>query len=112
MVVLLESDPEVPVTVTFTVPVAAVAEAVNVSVEVALPFAGGVTGFETNAAVTPLGRAEVLSVVAELKPFWLVTVIVLVALLPCTTVTDDGDAPTVKLGVPAPTAKTKSSWSL
>ena len=45
MVVLCVSEPEVPVTVTVALPVVAPAEAVNVSVEVALPFAGGVTGF-------------------------------------------------------------------
>jgi len=76
------SEPDVPVTVTLTVPVVAVADAVNVSVDVALPFAGGVTGFGTNAAVTPLGSPEALSVVAELKLFWLVIVIVLVAFEP------------------------------
>lgn len=63
------SEPEVPVTVTLEVPTAADAEAVKVNVEVALPFAGGVTGFGANAAVTPLGRPEALSVVAELKLF-------------------------------------------
>ena len=50
-------------------PTVAVAEAVRVSVEVALPFAGGVTGFVEYAAVTPLGKPVVLSVVAELKLF-------------------------------------------
>ena len=69
MVVLCVSDPEVPVTVTVALPVVAVAEAVSVSVDVALPFAGGVTGLVENAAVTPLGKPEALSVVAELKLF-------------------------------------------
>lgn len=55
--------------VTVAVPVVAVAEAVSVSVEVALPFAGGVTEVGENAAVTPLGKPVVLSVVAELKLF-------------------------------------------
>jgi len=80
MVVLCVSEPEVPVTVTVAVPVVAVAEAVRVRVEVTLPFAGGVTGLAENAAVTPLGKPEALSVVAELKLFWLVMVIVLVPL--------------------------------
>ena len=44
MVVVWTIEPEVPVTVTFVVPVVAVAEAVKVRVEVTLPFAGGVTG--------------------------------------------------------------------
>ncbi len=58
------------------------AEAVSVRVELTLPFAGGVTGFGENAAVTPLGKPEAVSVVAELKLFWLVIVMVLVPLLP------------------------------
>jgi len=70
------------VIVTVAVPTVALAEAVSVSVEVALPFAGGVTGFVENVAVTPEGRPDALSVVAELKPPVLVTVIVLVPLLP------------------------------
>ena len=76
------SEPEVPVIVTVAVPTVAVEEAVNVNVEVALPPAGGVTGFAENVAVTPLGRPEALSVVAELKLFTLVIVIVLFPLLP------------------------------
>jgi len=111
MVVLAVSDPEVPVTVTVLVPVGADADAVNVRVDVALPFAGGVTGLGENAAVTPLGSPEALSVVAELNPFWLVTVMVLVAVDPCCTLTLLGDAETVKLAAPAPTAKMTSSWS-
>src|SRR5579862_2160444 len=92
-------EPEVPVMVTVAVPVVAVDEAVRVSVEGVLPFAGGVTGFGENAAVTPLGKPVALSVVAELKPLRLVMVTVLVPLPPCVTVTDDGDAPILKSGV-------------
>jgi len=83
------------------VPVVAVAEAVSVSVEVALPLAGGVTGFVENAAVTPVGKPVALSVVAELKLFWLVMVTVLVPLPPCAMVSDEGEAPIVKLGCAA-----------
>ena len=61
------SEPDVPVTVTVAAPVVAVAEAVNVSVELTLPLAGGVTGLAEKAAVTPLGKPVALSVVAELK---------------------------------------------
>jgi len=64
------------------VPTVALAEAVSVRVEVALPFAGGVTGLVEKVAVTPLGSPVALSVVAELKLFWLVIVIVLVPLAP------------------------------
>src|SRR3979411_3526993 len=111
MVVVWTSEPEVPVTVTLVVPVVAVAEAVKVKVEVALPFAGGVTGLVEKAAVTPLGSPEALSVVAELNPLRLVTVMVLVAVDPRVTLTALGDADTLKPGVPEPTAKIKSSWS-
>lgn len=82
MVVLWTSEPDVPVTVTVAVPVVAVADAVKVRVDVILLFAGGVTGLGENTAVTPLGKPLAVSVVAELKLFWLVIVIVLVPLLP------------------------------
>lgn len=74
--------PEVPVTVTVAAPRVAVADAVSVSVEVALLFAGGVTGLVENAAVTPVGKPVAVSVVAELNPPWLVMVIVLVPFAP------------------------------
>jgi hypothetical protein len=92
-------DPEVPVIVTVAAPTVALEEAVRVSVEVALPFAAGVTGLVENAAVTPLGKPVALNVVAELNPPVLVMVIVLVPLAPCVTVTEAGDAATVKFGV-------------
>jgi hypothetical protein len=98
MVVLCVIDPEVPVTVIVVVPTVAVGDAVSVSVDVALPFAGGVTGLVENVAVTPLGSPLTLKVVAESKPPVLVTVIVLVPLLPCVTITEAGDALTLKLG--------------
>jgi hypothetical protein len=70
------------VIVTVAVPTVALADAVSVRVDVALPFAGGVTGFVENAAVTPEGRPDALNVVAELNPPVLVTVMVLVPLAP------------------------------
>jgi hypothetical protein len=101
MVVVCEVEPLVPVMVTVTLPVVAVPEAVSVSVEAALPLAGGVTGLVENAAVTPEGRPLALSVVAELKPPVLVTVIVLVPLLPCPIVSEAGEALTLKPGATA-----------
>jgi hypothetical protein len=92
-------EPEVPVIVTVAVPTVALAEAVSVRVEVTLPLAGGVTGLVENAAVTPLGRPLALNVVAELNPPVLVMVMVLVPLAPWVTVTEAGDAATVKFGV-------------
>jgi hypothetical protein len=87
------------VIVTVAVPTVAVEDAVSVSVEVALPFAGGVTGLVEKVAVTPEGNPDALSVVAESKPPVLATVMVLVPLLPCVTVTDVGEALTLKAGV-------------
>ena len=82
MVVVCVVEPDVPVIVTVVVPVVALEEAVSVRVDVALPFAGGVTGLVENAAVTPVGNPEALSVVAALKPLKLVMVIVLVPFEP------------------------------
>jgi len=86
------------VIVTVAAPTVALEEAVSVKVEVTLPFAGGVTGLVENVAVTPLGRPLALSVVAESNPPVLVTVIVLVPLLPWVTVTELGEALTLKAG--------------
>src|SRR6266850_440428 len=94
--------PEDPVIVTVAVPVVAVPDAVSVSVEVASPFAGGVTGLVENAAVTPLGNPEALIVVAELKSFTLVTVMMLVPWEPRVMVREDGAALTVKSGAVMP----------
>ena len=85
--------------VTVAAPTVALEEAVSVRVEVALPFAAGVTGLVENAAVTPVGRPVALNVVAELKPPVLVMVIVLVPPAPWVTVTDAGEAAMVKFGV-------------
>ena len=101
MLALWVNAPDVPVTVTVAAPTVAPAEAVNVSVEVALPLAGGVTGLVENAAVTPAGSPLALNVVAALKLFWLVMVTVLALFPPCVTVTEAGDRPMVKFGVAA-----------
>jgi hypothetical protein len=98
MVVLRVLDPEVPVIVIVVVPTVADEDAVSVRVDVALPLAGGVTGLVENVAVTPLGKPLTLNVAAESKPPVLLTVIVLVPLLPWVTVTEAGDALTLKFG--------------
>ncbi len=72
--------------VTVDVPVVAVPLAVNVKVLVLA------VGLGLNAAVTPVGKAEVESVTLPLKPFSGVMVIVLVPLPPCTIVTVFGAA--------------------
>ena len=77
---------------------AAVAEAVSVRVDVALPSAAGVIEVGENTAVTPVGKPVAANVIGELKLFALVTVIVLVPLAPSFTVNVAGDAATVKLG--------------
>jgi hypothetical protein len=91
-------EPETPAIVTVAVPTVAEEEAVNVIIEVAVPFAGGVTGLVENVAVTPLGNPLADNVVAELKPPVLVIVMVLVPLLPWVTVTEAGVALTLKFG--------------
>jgi hypothetical protein len=93
IVVVCSVLPEVPVIVTVTVPVVPVSLAVNVSVLVP------VAGFGLNAAVTPAGRLDVENVTLPLNPFKGVIVIVLVAVLPSTTVTVAGDAASVNAGV-------------
>lgn len=75
------------------VPVVAVLVAVKVRTLVP------VVGFVPNEADTPLGRAELDKVTDPVKPPDGVTVIVLVLLPPCATVTLEGDADSEKLGV-------------
>jgi hypothetical protein len=71
--------PAVPVTVTVDAAVAAVDVALNVSVLVVAVVAG------LNEAVTPVGRPDMVRATLPVKPFLGVTVIVLVAPAPCTT---------------------------
>jgi hypothetical protein len=94
-VVVCERLPDTPVMVIVTVPVAAVALAVSVSVLLV------VVGFGLNPAVTPLGKPEALKVTLPVKPLVGLTVMVLVPLLPCCTVTLVGDADRVKFCAPA-----------
>jgi len=84
--------PEVPVTVTVAVPVVAVLLAVKVSVLVL------VVGFVPKLAVTPAGSPEADRVTLPVKPFTGLTVIVLLPLLPWTTVRLVGDAASEKSG--------------
>jgi hypothetical protein len=85
-VVVLVKRPAVPVMVTLLVPTAAVLLAVNVNVLVFAVLAG------LNDAVIPLGSPEADKLTLPLKPFRGTTVIVLVALLPCVTLTPAGNA--------------------
>ncbi len=78
--------PEVPVMVTVTVPVVAVPLAVSVNVLVLVVLLG------LNDAVTPLGSPDADKLTLPLKPFWGVTVMVLVPLAPCAIVKLLGDA--------------------
>lgn len=84
--------PDVPVMVTVAVPVVAVLLAVRVRVLV------DVVGFVLNVAVTPLGKPDAASVTLPENPSTSVTVMVLVPLFPCVTVTLFGEAESVKLG--------------
>jgi hypothetical protein len=85
VVVLVKLATE-PVTITVTVPVAAVLLAANVNVLVP----GVAMGL--NDAVTPLGRPDADKLTLALKPFCGLTVIVLVPLAPCVIVKVLGDA--------------------
>lgn len=93
--------PEVPVIVTEVVPVAA--ELLAAKVTRLEPLVGLVP----KEAVTPLGRPEAASVTVPLKPPAGVTERVLVALLPCATVTLVGDGARVKLPAAEVTVITK-----
>ena len=96
-VVVWVTVPPVAVTVTFTVPVVAVLLAVNVRVELPLPGAAIDGGLKL--AVTPAGNPEIDNETAELKPPLTVVEMVLVPVVPWVTLTDAGDAPTVKFAV-------------
>ena len=91
-VAALDKLPDVPVMVTVAVPGVAVLLAVNVNVLAVVVVVG------LKDAETPLGRLDVDRLTLPLKPFWGVTVIVLVPLEPCATVTLLGDAESEKLG--------------
>jgi hypothetical protein len=69
--------PAVPWRVTVAVPVGAVEDAVSVSVDVAAPPAGAVTGLGENAAVTPVGSPDAERVVGPPETLLTVTVAVL-----------------------------------
>ena len=84
--------PEVPVMVTLAVPVVAVLLAVSVKVLALVELAG------LKEAVTPFGRPEAEKLTLLLKPFCSATVIALVPLVPCASVSDAGDEESVKLG--------------
>jgi hypothetical protein len=85
-VVVVVKPPDVPVTVSETVPVVAVLLAVRVKVLVLAVLLG------LKEAVTPLGRPDADKVTLPLKPFCGVTVIVLVPAVPCVIVKLLGDA--------------------
>ena len=84
--------PEEPVTVTLTVPMAAVLVAVSVNVLV-LPVVPGLKD-----PVTPLGRPETDKPTFPVKPFTGVMIIVLVPTDPCVIVTLFGEAASEKFG--------------
>jgi hypothetical protein len=94
------SDPEVPINSIVVVPVGARLVALQVSVTVVLPFAGGVTGLVEAVADTPLGNSFTLKLTAELNPFTLVTVRVVDTLPRSSIVKEAGDNARVKFFVP------------
>jgi hypothetical protein len=84
----------VPVTVIVWVPAAVVEATARVKVDVPVP----VMEAGLKLAVTPLGWPLAVKVTAESKPSRKVEVMVDLPLLPCTTVTEAGDAERVKVG--------------
>lgn len=78
--------PDVPVTVTVAFPVVAVLLAFNVRTLVE------VVGFVPKVAVTPVGKPEAERLTDPVKPLIGITVIVLLPLVPCVTVSEEGDA--------------------
>ena len=92
IVVVLVRLPEVPATVTVTLPVVAVPPAVSVKVLVPVVLPG------LKAGVTPLGKPEADKLTLPLKPLSGFTVIVLVPLEPCVMVRLLGEAERVKFG--------------
>lgn len=95
--VLCVTPPPDPVTVIVRVPRVALLPTVIVMVDDPVP--GAAIGFGLKPTVTRLPCPEADNVIAELKPFKAVVLIVEVPELPRVTVTEDGEAPIVKSGV-------------
>jgi hypothetical protein len=91
-IVVLLSVPDVPVTVTLYVPTGAVLLALKVRELVLLVLTG------LNAAVTPVGNAVAVRPTIPVKPFWPLTLIVLLPLLARGTVRLAAEAERLKLG--------------
>ena len=104
MVVVWVKLPEVPVTVTVAVPVVAVVLAVNVRLLVPVVLAG------LKVAVTPAGNPDADKLTLPLKPLLGLTVMVLLAVLPCVTETLAGDAESVKFGAAFTVSVTVVVW--
>lgn len=99
-VVVCVMPPPTPVTVMVYVPGVTLPPTAIVINEVPVPGAG--IGLVPNVTVTPLGCPLADNVMALLKPFKAVVLMVDVPLWPCCTVTEDGDALMVKSGVVLP----------
>jgi hypothetical protein len=95
MVVEVLVLPEVPVTVTVTVPAVAELLAANVRVLVPVVPAG------LNEAVTPFGRPDAARLTLLVKPYCGLIVIVLPPLFPCARLRLAGDAERLNVGVPS-----------
>ena len=99
-VVVCVMPPPTPVTVMVYVPGVTLPPTAIVINEVPVPGAG--IGLVPNVTVTPLGWPVADNVMALLKPFKAVVLMVDVPLWPCCTVTEDGDALMVKSGLVLP----------
>jgi len=97
-VVVCVTLPPLPVIVIVWSPSVASLPTAIVMVDVPAPGAAMELGAKVTVWVLPTS-SEVDKAIAELKPPEIVVVIVVVPELPLATVTDEGDAPMVKLGL-------------
>jgi hypothetical protein len=86
------------------VPAKVVEPTFTVSIDVAEPPDGGVTGVDDKVQFEPVGQPERVKFIVELKPFSDVTVKVELPELPCWIVRELGDADKEKSGAVDPTA--------
>ena len=93
-------DPDVPISWMVVVPIGARLVALHTRVTFELPLAGGFTGSAEAVAAMPLGNPLTLNVTFEWNPSTLATVSVVVTEPLSSTVNDDGDSDSVKVGVP------------
>jgi hypothetical protein len=104
--VVLDNEPDFPVTTTVDVPIAAFPLALKVST---LDFVTGLTEYDT---LTPLGRPDADNVTLPVNPPAALTVIVLVAVAVCLSDTLAGEAESEKFGAAFTVSTTEAAAEL